>query len=825
MAVKFTERAEKVLLAAGEAARNRSHDYVDTQHFLHAIVSQRGSIAIQALLKEEVDLDRMQHLIEESLAGIEVRPREDAIPFTPHAKRCIQIASEQAARNGHSFVSTEHILVGVIREEEGAGARILRDLSLNGENIESTIMSMLGPNPDEEHPKQDNYSFPKTSGPKLAVLDSFSIDLTAQATLNKLDPVIGRDSEIQRIIQILSRKTKNNPVVIGEPGVGKTAIIEGLAQRIADHNIPEMLSDKRVINLDLAAVLAGTKYRGEFEKRLKSIIKEVIEAKNIIIFVDEIHTMMGAGASESSLDAANILKPPLSRGEIQCIGATTLDEYRKHIEKDGAMERRFQTVIIDPPSQGETVEILRGLRDGFEGHHRIRISDEAIDAAVELSQRYISGRYLPDKAIDVIDEACSKERLEKTTRPPDLTELEVDIDRLEGDKDDAVHSQDFELAASIRDKVERLKVNKDEEILKWKRSSREIDGEVTATTVRDTISQMTGINLSNLEEKESERLAKLEEILHKTVVGQDLAVSRTSRAIRRSRAGLKDPNRPMGSFIFVGPSGVGKTLLAKALANFLFGDPEAMTVLDMSEYMEQHSISRLIGSPPGYVGYEEGGQLTEKIRRKPYSVVLLDEIEKAHPDMANMLLQILEEGRLTDGFGRTIDFKNTILIMTSNLGARATLDQGSLGFHPGSQDSDDDGSIQTFVAEALDNHFRPEFLNRVDAIVPFGFLTHAEVTKIFDLEVAKVEERLAAKELKLEVTAEAKRCLIDNGFDDRTGARGIRRVLEERIEDPISEMIILGQINAGETAELDLEGDNLSMKILKNAAAVGKYEA
>tara|TARA_B100001105_G_scaffold65971_1_gene51649 strand:+ start:558 stop:3035 length:2478 start_codon:yes stop_codon:yes gene_type:complete len=825
MAVKFTERAEKVLLAAGEAARNRSHDYVDTQHFLHAIVSQRGSIAIQALLKEEVDLDRMQHLIEESLAGIEVRPREDAIPFTPHAKRCIQIASEQAARNGHSFVSTEHILVGVIREEEGAGARILRDLSLNGENIESTIMSMLGPNPDEEHPKQDNYSFPKTSGPKLAVLDSFSIDLTAQATLNKLDPVIGRDSEIQRIIQILSRKTKNNPVVIGEPGVGKTAIIEGLAQRIADHNIPEMLSDKRVINLDLAAVLAGTKYRGEFEKRLKSIIKEVIEAKNIIIFVDEIHTMMGAGASESSLDAANILKPPLSRGEIQCIGATTLDEYRKHIEKDGAMERRFQTVIIDPPSQGETVEILRGLRDGFEGHHRIRISDEAIDAAVELSQRYISGRYLPDKAIDVIDEACSRERLEKTTRPPDLTELEVDIDRLEGDKDDAVHSQDFELAASIRDKVERLKVNKDEEILKWKRSSREIDGEVTATTVRDTISQMTGINLSNLEEKESERLAKLEEILHKTVVGQDLAVSRTSRAIRRSRAGLKDPNRPMGSFIFVGPSGVGKTLLAKALANFLFGDPEAMTVLDMSEYMEQHSISRLIGSPPGYVGYEEGGQLTEKIRRKPYSVVLLDEIEKAHPDMANMLLQILEEGRLTDGFGRTIDFKNTILIMTSNLGARATLDQGSLGFHPGSQDSDDDGSIQTFVAEALDNHFRPEFLNRVDAIVPFGFLTHAEVTKIFDLEVAKVEERLAGKELKLEVTAEAKRCLIDNGFDDRTGARGIRRVLEERIEDPISEMIILGQINAGETAELDLEGDNLSMKILKTAAAVGKYEA
>ena len=821
MAVKFTEKAEKVLLAAGEAARNRSHDYVDTQHFLHAIVSQRGSIATQALLKEEVDLGRMQELIEESLAGVKVRSHEDAIPFTPHAKRCIQIASEQAACNGHSFVSTEHILIGVIREEEGAGARILRDLKLDGENLESAIMAMLGPNPDEEQPKQDNYSFPKSGNPKLTVLDSFSIDLTAQAALNKLDPVIGRNDEIQRIIQILSRKTKNNPVVIGEPGVGKTAIVEGLAQRIADHDIPELLSDKRVVNLDLAAVLAGTKYRGEFEKRLKSIIQEVVEAKNIIIFVDEIHTMMGAGASESSLDAANILKPPLSRGDIQCIGATTLDEFRKHIEKDGAMERRFQTVLVEPPTQLEAVEILHGLRDGFEGHHRIRISDEAIKAAVELSHRYISGRYLPDKAIDVIDEACSRERLERTTRPPDLTELEHDIGRLENDKDDAVHNQDFELAASIRDKVEKLKVNKDQEIFYWKRSSREIDGEVTANTVRETIEQMTGIKLKNPEGKEHQALVDLEKRLHETVVGQDVAVTRVSCAIRRSRAGLKDPNRPMGSFIFAGPSGVGKTLLAKALSGFLFDDdPDAITVFDMSEYMEEHSISRLIGAPPGYVGYEEGGQLTERIRRKPYSVVLLDEIEKAHPDLTNMLLQILEEGRLTDSFGRTIDFKNTILIMTSNIGAKAILNQGPPGFT--SKDKSEADIVQEKIQEALDDHFRPEFLNRIDAIIPFGLLSTPEVMDIYTLELDKVIKRMAVKELELEVTTGAKEHLIEIGFDSRTGARGIRRVLEEKIEDPISEMIILDQIKPGELAQLQIENGILSMKILDTVGTTDK---
>ncbi len=810
MAVKFTERAEKVLLAAGEEAKGRGHDYVGTEHMLRAVLAQRDSIAIQALMRSSADMDQLNTLVDEALGRIDTGDHPSAIPFTPHAKRCLQLASDEAVRCGHSFISTEHLLLGVLREEEGGAARMLQQIGLNATDVEQTVLAMLGSGDDQPNPQK--YQFPKSGGQKLTVLESFSIDLTEQASLNKLEPVIGRDKEIQRIIQILSRKTKNNPVVIGEPGVGKTAIIEGLAQRIADRSVPEILADKRVINLDLAAVLAGTKYRGEFEKRLKSIIKEVIDAKNIMLFVDEIHTMMGAGASESSLDASNILKPPLSRGDIQCIGATTLDEYRKHIEKDGAMERRFQTVIIEPPSKIEAVEILHGLRDGLEAHHRVRITDEAIFAAVELSSRYISGRYLPDKAIDVIDEACSRERLARTTRPPDVTQLEDDLGRYEREKDAAVHNQDFELAASLRDKVEKVKRNKEGVIQDWKKSTREIDGKVDAEAIRETVEQMTGVHIANLKEDETKRLAQLEEILHETVIGQEEAITAVSRAIRRSRAGLKDPNRPLGSFVFVGPSGVGKTLLAKALAEFLFGCPDALIALDMSEYMEQHSISRLIGSPPGYVGYEEGGQLTEKIRRKPYSVVLLDEIEKAHPDFANMLLQILEEGRLTDGFGRTVDFKNTILIMTSNLGARASLTQGGLGFRSGGEESDR-GQVTKFVAEELENHFRPEFINRVDAVVSFDFLDIEEINEIFHLELTKIQSRLAEREIQLEVTEEAQQYLIQLGFDNKHGARGIRRVLEERIEDPLSEMIILAQINPGDTARLDYEEGCLRMRV------------
>ena len=811
MAVKFTERAEKVLLAAGEEAKQRGHDFVGTEHLLMAVTNQNDSIAMQALLRSGVDIGRLMTLLEDALSRIDSKTGQTAIPFTPHAKRCLQLASDEAVRCGHSFISTEHLLVGVLREEEGSAAGILVQVGIDATTIEQTIQAMLGSNDDPPSPQK--YQFPKAPGQKLTVLESFSIDLTEQAALNKLEPVIGREKEIQRIVQILSRKTKNNPVVIGEPGVGKTAIIEGLAQRIADRSVPEILAEKRVINLDLAAVLAGTKYRGEFEKRLKSIIKEVIEAKNIILFMDEIHTMMGAGASESSLDASNILKPPLSRGDIQCIGATTLDEYRKHIEKDGAMERRFQTVIVEPPSKEEAVEILFGLRDSLEAHHRLRVTDEAIRAAVELSSRYISGRYLPDKAIDVIDEACSRERLARTTRPPDVTQLEDELSRLETGKDEAVHSQDFELAASLRDKVERLKKQKDEVLTQWKKSSREIDGKVEAEDIRETVGQMTGIHIANMKEDETKRLANLEAILHRSVVGQDEAIRGVSRAIRRSRAGLKDPERPLGSFVFVGPSGVGKTLLAKALAEFLFGSSEALIALDMSEYMEQHSISRLIGSPPGYVGYEEGGQLTEKIRRKPYAVVLLDEIEKAHQDFANMLLQILEEGRLTDGFGRTVDFKNTILIMTSNLGARATLKQGGLGFSSGSADDIEQKTASKFVLEELEEHFRPEFLNRVDAIVPFDFLSLEQVTQIFDLELGKVQSRLEKRSIELEVGPEAKDYLIELGFNDKHGARGIRRVLEERVEDPLSEMIILGQVVDGDCTRLDLEDGSLRMHV------------
>jgi ATP-dependent Clp protease ATP-binding subunit ClpC len=810
MAVKFTEKAEQVLLAAGAEARERSHDYVGTEHLLHALLLQAESIAVQALLRCEVSPEDIDKSIAEALERVPANSSPSTIPFTPHAKRCLELASDEAVRWGHFFITTEHLILGLAREEEGVAARILNELGIRTEQVESQVYSMLGE--PKEPARGEKYQFIQSQQAKLAVLESFSIDLTEQAHLNKLDPVIGRENEIQRIIQILSRKTKNNPVVLGEPGVGKTAIVEGLAQKIANRDVPEVLAQKRVISLDLAAVLAGTKYRGEFEKRIKTIIKEVVDAKNIILFIDELHTMMGAGASESSLDASNILKPPLSRGDIQVIGATTLDEYRKHIEKDGAMERRFQTLIIDPPSKSEAIEILTGLRDGFEAHHRVRITDDAIHAAVELSSRYITGRFLPDKAIDVLDEACSRERLARTTKPPDVTSLESDILRLEREKDHAVHSQDFELAAKIRDQLEKLKQRKEDTLHVWKKSSKEIDGAVDAGAVAETISTMTGIPSSNLREEDTARLAKMEEILHQMVVSQDAALDTVCRAIRRSRAGLKDPDRPLGSFIFVGPSGVGKTLLAKALAKFLFGNEDALIALDMSEYMEKHSISRLVGSPPGYVGYEEGGQLTEKIRRKPYSVVLLDEIEKAHGDFSNLLLQVLEEGRLTDSFGRTIDFKNTILIMTSNLGVGLLNEQSSLGFRTGASPRETEKQREVVRAE-IEAHFRPEFLNRLDAIVTFDYLSLEAVERIFDLELKKLERRLDGRRIRVEVDRKARDFLIQAGYSERTGARGIRRVIEERIEDPLSEMIILGQIHNGGLARIEMEGGSLRFRV------------
>ena len=811
MAVKFTEKAEKILLAAGNAAKKRSHDYIGTEHVLHALLAQRDSIALQAIDRCDVRADKLRETVDDALNRIAGKEAGSTIAFTPHAKRCLELAGDEAIRWGHFYITTEHLLVGLLKEEEGCAAQLLREIGVSSQQVEEQILSILG---DPKEPaKDDKYQFLQSQSPKLTVLESFSVDLTEQASLSKLDPVIGRTKEIQRIIQILSRKTKNNPVVLGEPGVGKTAIIEGLAQKIADKEVPEVLAGKRVISLDLAAVLAGTKYRGEFEKRLKTIIKEVVESKNIILFIDELHTIMGAGASESSLDASNILKPPLSRGEIQCIGATTLDEFRKHIEKDGAMERRFQTIIVDPPTKDQTIEILSGLRDGFEAHHRVRITDEAIEAAVELSSRYIADRFLPDKAIDVLDEACSRERLARTTKPPDITNIEEELARWEREKDQAVHSQDFELAAQLRDRVEKLKETRDETLVDWKSSSKEIDGQVNGTCVSETIAIMTGIPAVNLKEEETTRLMSMEANLREVVISQDLAVGNVCRAIRRSRAGLKDPNRPLGSFLFVGPTGVGKTLLAKALARVLFGSEDALLALDMSEYMEKHSVSRLVGSPPGYVGFEEGGQLTEKVRRKPYSVILMDEIEKAHPDLANMLLQILEEGRLTDSYGRVIDFKNSLLIMTSNLGSSRSLSQAQLGFSNARLSKHD---VQTkMIHEELQNHFRPEFLNRLDSIVTFDYLGDDAVKVIFELEVSKIQERLAVHKIDLKVSDEVRDKIIFFGYNERTGARGIRRAIEENIEDPLSELIILNQIQEGQTAQAEVGNGRVELRVLE----------
>src|SRR5437868_6741597 len=716
------------------------------------------------------------------------------LPQTPRAKKVIEYSIEEARNLNHNYVGTEHLLLGLLREQEGVAAQVLMNLGLKLEDVREEVLNLLGHNMESGESGSGGGGGERTANKgksKTPALDSFGRDLTELARQGKLDPVIGRANETERVIQVLSRRTKNNPVLLGEAGVGKTAIVEGLAQLVVDSNVPELLRDKRIVVLDLAMMVAGTKYRGQFEERIKAVMNEVRRAKNTILFIDELHTLVGAGGAEGAIDASNVLKPALARGETQCIGATTMDEYRKYIEKDAALARRFQEIIVNPPSKDETVEILRGLRDRYEAHHKVQIQDEALAAAVELSDRYISGRYLPDKAIDVIDEAGARIRLKAMTRPPDLKEIDSQIEQLNQEKEAAVAEQDFEKAAALRDKADKVKKQKEQINREWREKSKEIDGVVDEEVIAEVVSKMTGVPLKRLEDNETARLLKMEDELHKFVISQHEPICAIAKAVRKSRAGLKDPKRPIGSFIFAGPTGVGKTLLAKRLAHFMFGDENALVQIDMSEYMEKHNVSRLIGAPPGYIGYEEGGQLTEKIRRRPYSVVLLDEIEKAHPDVWNMLLQIMEEGRLTDNVGRTIDFKNTILIMTTNIGADQITGKAGFGFGKKDEQTTYE-KMKEILKQVMEGTFRPEFLNRVDDIIVFRRLSKPDMRNIIDIELAKVIKRLKEKNLALMLTEEAKELLIEKGYSPEFGARPLRRAIEHLVEDPLAEKLLHG---------------------------------
>ncbi len=718
---------------------------------------------------------------------------------------------EEARNLNHNYVGTEHILLGLLREQEGVAAQVLMNLGLKLEEVREEVLNLLGHGIEgseggERNPAGGGGSTESTKSPKskTPALDSFGRDLTELARQGKLDPVIGREKEIERAIQILSRRTKNNPVLLGEAGVGKTAIVEGFAQRVVDGNVPELLCDRRIVVLDLAMMVAGTKYRGQFEERIKAVMNEVRRVKNTILFIDELHTLVGAGGAEGAIDASNVLKPALARGEIQCIGATTLDEYRKYIEKDQALDRRFQVIMVEPSTKSETVEILKGLRDRYESHHRVQITDDALGAAVELSSRYITARCLPDKAIDVIDEAGARVRLKAMTRPPDLKEIDEEVERLNKEKEEAVANQDFEKAAALRDQADKLKKKKQSITRDWREKSRETDGVVDEEVIAEVVSKMTGIPLTRMTTEDSLRLMEMEKDLHKRVISQHEAIKSISKAVRRSRSGLKDPKRPTGCFIFAGPTGVGKTLLAKALAEFMFGDDDALIQIDMSEYMEKHNVSRLIGAPPGYVGFEEGGQLTEKIRRRPYAVVLLDEIEKAHPDVFNMLLQVMEEGRLTDSFGRNVDFRNTIVIMTTNAGAEAIKNESSFGF----QSPDDDSTYESMknrVNERIEKVFRPEFLNRVDDVIIFRHLDLNDLKEVVELELSKVRERLSERGLKLILTDESKSFLIKKGSNTDFGARPLRRAIENYVEDPLSEELLKGEFQGKDTITVDVK--------------------
>jgi len=758
----------------------------------------------------EIDLKKIRIEVEKNVPSGPDMVTMGKLPYTPRAKKVIELAFEEARSLGHNYVGTEHLLLGLLREHEGVAARVLMNLGLNLEDVREEILNLLGaefPGPGEAAPEAGR----RKGKSKTPALDSFGRDLTELAKEGKLDPVIGRTKEIERVVQVLSRRTKNNPVLLGEAGVGKTAIVEGLAQQIVESNVPELLKDRRIVVLDLALMVAGTKYRGQFEERIKAVMSEVKRSKNVIIFIDELHTLVGAGGAEGAIDASNVLKPALSRGEIQCIGATSLDEYRKYVEKDGALERRFQTIIVDPPTRKETIEILKGLRDRYEAHHGVRITDGALRAATDLAIRYITGRYLPDKAIDVIDEAGARVRLKAMTKPPDLKDIEKEIEQLNGEKEAAVANQDFERAAAIRDKAEGLKKQMEAAQKEWRENSKEIGGVVDEEVVADIVSNMTGIPLTSLKAEESKRLLNMEKEIHRQVVSQDEAITAIARSIRRSRSGLKDPKRPIGSFIFIGPTGVGKTLLAKSLANFMFGSEDALIQIDMSEYMEKHNVSRLIGAPPGYVGYEEGGQLTETIRRRPYAVVLLDEIEKAHSDVFNMLLQIMEEGRLTDSFGRNIDFRNVILIMTSNIGAEVIKNQAALGFRKMSAEITYEKMKEQLMNE-IEKVFRPEFLNRLDDTIVFKTLTREDMKTIVDYELARVQERLKDRDITLELTDKAKELIIEKGYSPDFGARPLKRAISQYIEDPLSEEILKEEFHPGDNILVSATENHLTFK-------------
>ncbi|MCM8781801.1 MAG: ATP-dependent Clp protease ATP-binding subunit [Candidatus Omnitrophica bacterium] len=804
---RFTERARKVILLAKEEAKRFNHDYIGTEHILLGLIREGEGVAAAVLENLGLDSEKIRLEIEKLVQAGPSTVISGDIPFTPKAKKVIELAMDEARNLGHNYIGTEHLLLGLIREGEGVASQVLMNLGLDLNKVREEVMQLLGsatPGFEVEHKPHIGVSG-KTKTPAL---DAFGRDLTLLAKQGKLDPVIGRTNEIERVIQILSRRTKNNPVLLGEAGVGKTAIVEGLAQKIIAGDVPEVLKDKRIVILDLALMVAGTKYRGQFEERIKAVMDELKRSEDVIVFIDELHTLVGAGGAEGAIDASNILKPALSRGEIQCIGATTLDEYRKHIEKDAALERRFQTIMVEPPTVQETIEILKGLRDKYEAHHKVKFTDEALEAAAKLSDRYISGRFLPDKAIDLIDEAGSRARLSVMTTPSDLKVLEEKIEQLRKEKEAAVESQDFEKAAKYRDeerktKAELAKIRKD-----WREKKGASEVTVSEEDIAVIVSRWTGIPLVRLEEKETEKFLKIEEGLHKKVIGQDEAISAIAHAVRRSRAGIKDPKRPIGSFIFLGPTGVGKTLLAKALADYLFGDENAIIQLDMSEYMEKFNVSRLVGAPPGYVGYEEGGQLTEKVRRRPYSIVLLDEIEKAHPDVFNLLLQILEEGRLTDSFGRKVDFKNTILIMTSNIGAEMLKKQGSLGFKSQAEEVTYQ-SMKDRLLDEVKRTFKPEFLNRVDDIIVFRTLTKEDLYKIIDIEISEVERRLQEQDITLELTKEAKDFLIERGFDKVFGARPLKRTIQRFLEDPLAEDIISGKFKKGGFVRVTSKVDHL----------------